>query len=374
MLLYLNCLELRGYLRREMEDLKELRWNCPNCKAEGAMRSKERIPQTPMLHCEACDLYLDWYGRCHFCGVELFLTDSDVDDALEGRQVFCAKCQQPLNTDMFKVGTSAFVWSAIPVPELVVRLNLPRETDFIKAAKSRLAGDHPSEQRLGVYHCSTAFRARASSRYLQILHNIEVPFSLVMYNYDPATSNRTLKDDEHDFDFEMNIFGFVMNARSTFDVLAHEINFVYRYTGATHHGASFFDYTNAKAERQVNLQIVRQTLQNVCPNDPLTTLLDSEMNGGCFRYLTNLRDVNYHRRILIGPREARYSLKKFLRIRPTEVKGEELKMFLPDEPRLLWWNCTFNQSRELRVTFSEIESWLYNFLDKVYEYLAVRMK
>jgi len=185
-----------------MEDLKGMRWNCPECKAEGIVKLvewKERIPQRPMLHCEACDLYLDWYGRCHSCNVELFLTDIDVDDALEGKQVLCAKCQQPLNTDMFNVGTAAFVGSATPVPELVVRLNLPKESDFIEVAKARLGGDPTAERQLGVYHCSTTFRARAASRYLRILRNMEVPFSGVMFNYDPATSSKTLTDDERDF-------------------------------------------------------------------------------------------------------------------------------------------------------------------------------
>lgn len=360
-----------------MEDLRGWRWNCPNCKAEGTVKSvewKERIPQRPMLHCEACDLYLDWYGSCPSCGVGIFLTDSDVDDAIEGKPVLCPQCQQPLNTDMFKVGTAATVFRGIPVPGLAVRLDLPKEADFIAAAKARLAGNPTAEQQLGVYHCSAAFRARAASRYLQILHSMKTPFSVVMYNYDPATSNITLADDERDFEFETGISGFVMNAHSTLDVLAHEINLVYRYMGVTHLGVCFFDYTNTSDEQKVSLQEIKKKLNSICPNEPLTTFLNSEMNDRWFRYLTDLRDVNYHRRILIGPREARYPLKKFLRIRPTEVEGEEPKMFLPDKPRLLWTDCTFDQKRELRATFTDIETWLRNFLDEVYRYLAVRLR
>ena len=166
-----------------------------------------------------------------------------------------------------------------------------------------------------------------------------------------------------------------MNARSTLDVLAHEINFIYRYMGVTNHGVSFFDYTNSSEEKKVSLQEVKKKLYSICPKEPLTALLDLEMkNGGWSQYLTDLRDVNYHRRILIGPREASYPLKKLWRIRPTEVIGEEPKMFLPDEPKLLWGNCTFYQRRELRETFTEIETWLRFLLDTVYGYLALRMK
>ncbi|MGR3309796.1 MAG: hypothetical protein ACUZ77_03390 [Candidatus Brocadiales bacterium] len=356
-----------------MKDFKELRFDCPRCKAKGTGRVKERKPAKPLLHCEACNLYLVFYGPCHSCGGELFLTDSVVDDALEGKQVLCDYCQKPLNLDELNVGTTSFVLSGTPVPGLVVCQNLPNEPDFIASAKARLAGNQIEEQYLGIYHCSTAFRLRATSRYLKSLR--EVPFSIVMYNYcDSAISDTTLKDDERDLDFETGIFGFVMNGRSMLDVFAHEINFVYRYMGVTHRTDSFFDYTNPSDEQKVDLQCVKGKLNRLLPNEPITLFLNQEMNGGWFQYLTDLRDVNYHRRILIGLREARYPHKKLLRIRPTKVEGEEPKMFLPDKPKLPWADCTFDQKRELRTTFTDIEAWLHDFLNTVYGHLALRMR
>ncbi len=360
-----------------MEDLAGWRWNCPNCKGEGtvsSVESKVRKPERPLLHCNACDVYFDWYGSCHSCGADLFLTDTDVDNALEGKQVPCAKCHKPLNTDRFNVGTTMFVGSAIPVPELAVRLKLPKESDFIREAKTRLAGDLSTERQLAVYHCSTAFRARAASRYLQALRNKKIPFSLALFNYNPETSNTTLSEDDSDFDLETTVFGFVMNARSTLDVLAHEINLVYRYTAALHEQAHFFDYTDPNKEKKVALLELTKKICSVCPQDPMSAFLNLETCAGWFKYLTDLRDVNYHRRILIGPRESRYSLKKLLRVRPTKVPPENTVMFLPDSPKLLWTNCGYNQKRELRTTFTEIEGRLSNFLDETYGYLTVRLR
>jgi len=84
-----------------------------------------------------------------------------------------------------------------------------------------------------------------------------------------------------------------MNARSTLDVLAHEINFIYRYMGVTNHGVSFFDYTNSSEEKKVSLQEVKKKLYSICPKEPLTALLDLEMKNGGWSQLSRFIHMGY---------------------------------------------------------------------------------
>lgn len=359
-----------------MEETVERRWYCPQCHGPGTLQRVPPgfMPGRAVLHCEACDLYLEYYGPCPACGTELLLSDQDVDDALDGKPLLCPKCQQPLDTRSFNPGEAVMGMSGTLVPDLVPQRGPLDDSNFIDAARTLLKEDPRNRALLAIYHASTTLRIRAALRHVQSIRDLGTPFGMAQYNYDPSTERITSDADDREFDFEMRVFDFLMNARSALDTLAHEVNLVYRYVGTSRGHSTFFDFTNSEDERKVDLFRVTQKLVEICPDDALTTFLKRGVEDPWFTYLTALRDVNYHRRILIGPREGIYPLKQLWSLRPTAVYPSNVRLFLPDEPRLLWMESTYDRRRELLATFMEINGWLCGFIDQVYEFLALKLR
>jgi len=282
------------------------------------------------------------------------------------------------------VGAHYLMMQGTPMPTLAVRLHLAgeEEEDFIGAAQKLLTGDDDAQKWLAIYHHTTALRVRGASRHLENLRNLRIPSGMILSN-GISNESRSKTDETKYDDLEMAIFGFVMNARGALDILAQEINLIFRHTSASPHKGTY-DYRNCTSppnqggEADVSLQSVWKNLKPVYRKDRLVRFLNKEMGcaqkGSWYHYLTHLRHVNYHRRIVLRTEVMRspLSLEEMPALPSYEVEMEIVKMWLPDDPKL--FAATFDKKLELIQTFSEIESWLCKFVKEVYKRLSERIQ
>jgi len=328
---------------------------CPLCgkTVEYSKEEVEQIKKKGKIFLKCCDQYLS-KTKCPNCHEQLWLTEEEVEKAMDGQEVECPKCQSSFVPKDYYVGQVDLALEGTIGYKLCPVFGWEEERAYLDRITN--LGNFPLFE-VALYHVSSMTRLWTAQQSLEELDRLDLPSPIKLFfgealnvDFGPSgeNANRTL---------EALLFAIVSNLSSFLDMLAQEINYIIWVLGL------MVAFDPIKEVKKIDFDSLSSKIGSQHKIGPFLAQVNKLWERD---YLRQLRNTLQHRFLPYKTLLIFFPMRKILHPRPQIIPPEKVRYFLPDEPCQPPVNFTFEQNLEVKDTIHRLYKFCEDMAKKVY--------